>query len=280
MSNDLHHALDESTETLTLDRSVTDIVARGDRIRRGRRRIALGGAAAVVAGAAALSVALPQGSSPMVPSAQAAWGPNAVNLAAGELDAAGQVCREEFAPAFAKGWTLPADVPPIAADERNGLAELVYVHDGVIGTCSLARDGGGYAPRGGSWDEVETLGPGIHLGFITMTGAIGTPDAQGRLIYSPDGPVSQAVGILQASDEVKRVEVTVAGTTVEAAVHEGFVFFWLPDGHPQSVVDAATVVAYDSEGSELELGSSNLFNQPPVPADGGRSITDEEEGRF
>ena len=279
MSNDLHQALHDTTEELTLDRPVTDVVARGERIRRRRRRVTLGGAAAVLAGAAALSVALPQGSSPLVPEAQAAWGPHAVNLTADQIEVANDTCRYGFRPSKkAGGYKLPVGAQPIVADERDGLALLVYVVDGVMSTCNLVRDGAGYAPSGGSWDEVEPLDPGVHVSFVSANAAIGTPDKKGRLIYSPDGPISQAYGVLEVSDDVERMDVTIAGTTVEAALHEGFALFWLPDGHSQDEFDATTIVAYDGEGAELATG--NMFNQPPVPADGGRSITDEEEGRY
>jgi len=270
MSNDLHRALHDATEELTLDRSVTDIIARGDQIRRGRRRrITLGCAAAVLAGAAALSVALPQGSSPMVPSAQAAWGPKAVNLSDADLAAANDACRYGFRPSKQSGgYKLPAGVQPVVADERNGLALLVYVYAGVQAECSLVRDGGGYGPRGGAWDEVEPLEPGVHVSFVSSNAATG----------SPDGPVTQAYGVLEVSDDVERLDVTIADETVEAALYEGFALFWLPDGHSQEEYLTTSIVAYDAAGAELASG--NMLDQPPVPADGGRSITDEEEGRF
>ena len=61
-------------------------------------------------------------------------------------------------------------------------------------------------------------------------------------------------------------------------MHEGFVFFWLPDGHTEEEFDATTVVVFDSAGAELQSG--NIYELKPIPADGGRSITDEEEGRY
>ena len=282
MSDDLHRALHDTTETLTLDRPVTEIVARGDRIRRGRRRITLGCAAAVLAGATALSVALPQGSSPLVSEAQAAWGPHAVNLSDDDIRAANEACRYGFRPSKkAGGYKLPAGAQPIAADERDGLALLAYVVDGVMSTCNLVRDGDGFAPSGGSWDEVEPLHPGTHAAFVAANAAVGTPDEQGRLIFdenNPDQPIFQVYGVLEVSDDVARVDVTIGGETVEAAVHEGFAFFWLPDGHTEKEFDATTAVVFDSEGAELQSG--NIYELKPIPADGGRSINDEEEGRY
>lgn len=283
MSNDLRQALHDTTDELTLDRPVTDIVARGDRLRRGRRRrITLGAAAAVLAGAAALSVALPQGSSPLVSEAQAAWGPHAVNLSDDDIRAANEACRYGFRPSKkAGGYKLPAGAQPIAADERDGLALLAYVVDGVMSTCNLVRDGDGFAPSGGSWDEVEPLHAGTHAAFVAANAAVGTPDEQGRLIFdenNPDQPIFQVYGVLEVSDDVARVDVTIGGDTVEAAVHEGFAFFWLPDGHTEKEFDATSVVVFDSEGAELQSG--NIYELKPIPADGGRSITDEEEGRY
>ncbi len=89
--NTLEEALRDSAADLALDRPLTDVIARGDRIRRGRqRRLALGGVAAAVVGATALSIALPQQSSPLLPAANAAWGPELVNMPADDLAAAGR----------------------------------------------------------------------------------------------------------------------------------------------------------------------------------------------
>ena len=39
-----------------------------------------------------------------------------------DIRAADKACCYGFRPSREKGWTLPAGVQPIAADERNGLA--------------------------------------------------------------------------------------------------------------------------------------------------------------
>ena len=140
-----------------------------------------------------------------------------------------------------------------------------------MSTCNLVRDGDGFAPSGGSWDEVEPLQPGTHAAFVAANAAVGTPDEEGRLIFDETTPTSRSSRCTASSRSrttSRGVDVTIGGDTVEAAVHEGFAFFWFPDGHTEKEFDATTVVVSDSEGAELQRG--NIYELKPIPADGGR----------
>lgn len=253
MTTDLHQKLRDSGADLTLDVPVTDIVGRGDRLRRRRHRtVAAGGVAAVVVGATALSVTLSQETSPLLPQANAAWGPELVNLPASELTTIAGTCREALGDA---GWRLPADVAPFAADERGGVAMVYFQHAGQLGDCWLVQDGGAYAPRSTGVAELEELPPGFHVDFAALSYSSGTVA----------GPASDGAGAVRVSDQVDRLEVEVAGVTREAMVAGGVALFWLPDGISQQQTDDLAVTAYDAEGTVLVTGVLADLPDPSEP---------------
>ena len=123
----VQRALSDQTAHLHMATPVGDILTRGDSLTRRRRRTLLGGV--IVAGVATVSgfsVVASPGSSPLVPQAQAAWGPSMVNLPDSVLDEARRQCAPNVR---AMGMTLPDR--PVAADSKNGETLVVYRNDKV-----------------------------------------------------------------------------------------------------------------------------------------------------
>ena len=237
--NTLEEALRDSAADLALDRPLTDVIARGDRIRRSRqRRLALGGVAAAVVGATALSIALPQQSSPLLPAANAAWGPELVNMPADDLAAAGDVCRRQL---DGPDWRIPSGTQPLAAEARDSVAILYFRHGGMAGDCRMALRDGAYAVSGassGRWDELPA---GTHVELASMG------YGQDRL----NGPVRDVAGALHVSDDVASLEIDAGGDIREATVADGVAMFWLSDGFTMEEVEAMTVTAYAADGTVL-----------------------------
>jgi len=248
--NTLEDALRGSAADLSLDRPVGDVMARGDRLRRRRaRRFAAGGVAAAAVAASALSLTLPSSTTPLVPAANAAWGPALVNLPADDLEQADQECRRILRD---MGWQIPAGIKPLAADARGDVALLFYRFDGRTGDCSLERRDGELSSSGAAAGRWEELTAGTHVELIFMS------YATGRL----DGPVRNAAGGIRVSDAVDRLELEYAGETVEATVDSGVAMFWLPDGMTQQDLDALTITAYDAAGEVLVDGELLELRSP------------------
>jgi hypothetical protein len=238
----LEEALRDSAGDLALDLPLTDVIARGDRIRRGRqRRLALCGLAAAVVGATALSIALPQQSSPLLPAANAAWGPELVNMPADDLAEAGDVCRSAL---DGPGWRIPSGTQPLAAEARDSVAILYFRHGGMAGDCRMVLRDGAYVVSGassGRWDELPA---GTHVELASMG------YSQDRL----NAPVRDVAGALQVSDDVASVEIDAGGDIRDATVADGVAMFWLSDGFTMEEVDALTVTAYAADGTVLSAG--------------------------
>lgn len=253
MSTTLEEALRESTADLTLDRPLDDVVARGDRLRRQRsRRIAVSGVAAAVVGATALSVTLPHDSSPLLPDANAAWGPALVNLSGDDLAEAGKECRAALSHS---AWRIPADAEPIAADLRNGTAVLLYQAGDTVGACTLTPGNPGFAPRSGSTALWRELPAGIHVELISLSfGSTGL-----------DGPLNHTAGSLRVSDAVDRLVIAVGGESSEARVGNGVAMFWVPDGVSQDELDELAITAYDADGAVLVRGPLDKLPSKGIP---------------
>ncbi|WP_244930923.1 hypothetical protein [Nocardioides sp. W7] len=237
-STELQDQLAAGTAHLTMDRPAAAIVARGDRIRRRRRTSALGGVAAVgVVGAVVASVLMPPGSTPLAPSAYAAWGPAMVNLEPGLATVVGRVCGSELRDF---GFEV-ATATPVAADRRDGDTVAVYLGEEHYGICALRGEADRLQPRSAVTGRLKDLRDGTHADLVTWTFSHATLDS----------PARDGVGVLQVSPQVDRVSVEVAGESFDAAVGGGFAMFWLPDGLTEAEVDAARATAYAADGEVL-----------------------------
>lgn len=236
---ELRNTLEMQISHLTLAAPVDDIIDRGNRLRRKRQR---GLGVGVVAGgflvAAGVSIALPSGSSPLVPEA-AAWGPSMVNVEPPLLAEAGKQCAHDMR---TMGWDMPADTKPIAADTRNGETVAFYRIGKDYGVCTFtgatARALQIRSSTNGDWDE---LPPDVHVDFISAAYAVQTPGA----------PTRDGVGAAQVSADTTRVTIDVAGQTLDAAVGNGVAAFWTPDGTSLEQIDDAVLTAYDADGNVL-----------------------------
>lgn len=245
MSNDIQQALSDSVDNLTLGRSVSDVMDRGDRLRnRRRRRMTAGAVAATVVGATAASIALPVSNSPLPSAAATAWGPQLVSMPADDLDRAADTCYQELTnPEVGEAmWRgLPENVNPVAAHARDGSAILVFKHNGKGSICEVRADGDLYRAAGLTFGEWRELRADEHV-------RLGTVSSSQQAL---EAPVSDVSGALQVSDDVERVEIKIGDVQRDATVEDGLAMFWMPGEYPEQAVDSGTVTAYDSDGGVL-----------------------------
>ncbi|WP_182525779.1 hypothetical protein [Nocardioides dongkuii] len=276
MSTDLEQALRTSAADLTLDTPAADVLARGDHLRRRRRRglaLAASGAMAVAA-VAAIGVTALDGQQPDRPSVGAtapepapepapafqvaSWSGPTTNLSAGQLADVQAECgtdarrfRTTVQGATEPGWHLAGTTLPVAAELRDDLV-LAYFRQGRdYATCALeTTDGGGFQVTAQSAGVEETLPSGRHVSFATAGAA--DPGPLG-------GTLADVYVVARTSADVGSVEIHVAGETYTSAA-DGLALFWLPDDVlTQADLDRATVTALDEDGDVLGRSRGELW---------------------
>jgi hypothetical protein len=255
MTTDLDDALRTAGQELHLDRELSAVLSRGDRLRRRRRRVRLGVAGlavAVVAGGAAVTLTRPHDDSVPVATDDSAWGAHMVNLTGDDLTEADGVCRtwgDESGTPY-----LPATARLVAGDSRGGVSALLYRYGDEFASCSVISPGPGeHASGGGSFgSHWRPLPGGTHFEDL---GGVASVDHVPTTPGGPGGHLSDAVDAIRVSDDVARLVVHVAGQDIETRVGDGLAVCWLPDGILQSDYDAATATAYAADGTELDSGT-------------------------
>ncbi|WP_134741349.1 hypothetical protein [Nocardioides sp. 503] len=260
MTTELEQALRSSADELFLDTPAVDVLARGDRLRRERRRGFALGASGLVA-LAAIGVAVLGGTGDDRGPAEAtgtkdtpalriaSWSGPSTNLSAEQLADVQDACAaqarglvDEAGPAEA-GWLLAGTTPPVAAELRDDLV-LTYFRKGRdYQTCALrATEAGGFQVSAQS-AGAERVMPADRPVALVTSGA-SDPGPLG-------GSLSRVYFVVRTSPEVASVELTVAGVTYDSAA-DGLGLFWLPEGEvTEAQLDRATVTALDSDGGVL-----------------------------
>ena len=256
MTTDLEGALRSTGADLHLSRPVTDVLARGDRLRQRRYAFRTGTAALclAVAGGAAW-VAAPSDSSsttvtdPATTTPGVVTAPALVNLTPDQLAAADTACRS-----MARGGPFPATIDPAMTDTSNGTSVLFYRDADHYALCTLQRGQDGKEhPVSSNVGDWHPLPAGQHFGsygFTFGSGLRGEP--------SPDAP-----GAFLVADDVARLVFHIAGQDVEARIGEGLAVVWLPAGVRQRDVTEASATAYAEDGTEVDSGS--LLDQMAPP---------------
>lgn len=267
MNTDIEQQLRESANPMAMNRPVDDILARGDRLRRRRSRgLAVGlGAAASVAVLGA-SLAMPPGSTPVVPAAVASWSGGETNLSAKELEAITDACLKGApSPAYSvapRSGSIPDDTLPTAAESRDGTVLAYFRHGDAQASCIGDMDADGTVGSAGLLvdENVTPLSAGTdldpHIGF-----GFSDPDEMG-------GPVTDLWTVNRVSSRVDRVSVEIAGETFEGTVVDGVVLFWISESFSFEQVNDAVFTAYDSHGRVLtHVGRLTGAHDPKGPND-------------
>jgi hypothetical protein len=258
MTTELEQALRRSADELSLDTPAADVLARGDRLRRERRRGLALGASGLVA-LTAVGVAFLGGAGDDRGPADAtgtkgapalrvaSWSGPSTNLSAEQLADVQDACAaqarglvDEGGSAEA-GWLLAGATPPIAAELRDDLVLAYYRQGRDYQTCALrATEAGGFQVSAQS-AGAERVMPADRPVALVTSGA-SDPGPRG-------GPLSQVYFVVRTAPEVASVELTVAGVTYDSAA-DGLGLFWLPDGElTEAQLDRATVTARDADGA-------------------------------
>ena len=228
--NDVEDRLRGFGDSMTLDRGVSDVVARGTALSRKRRVSAVASSAAlglvVVAGAVGVHNMGSQASidpSSGVPSGiPDGWGPRAINVSPIVLAAARDTCRSVRE-------SEPLDGPPLAATSiGNGVDLLIYRSNDLVWNCEVITTGAASGAGGGSnpisasplgADKplADTCSTTVASAMVTGT----TPGDRGK--YPGDYLVWGRV-----SPDVDGVVVAVDGDRVKAGLAGGIFFALVP----------------------------------------------------
>lgn len=244
----LDESLRDSVADLALDRPVSEVMARGTKLRRRRTRtLRLGAASVLAVGALGVSALLPTEDNPIAEPAVASFSGGPTNLTPAELDQVSDRCRESWATKNVDGrprWVIPAGTMPVAAEKRDGLV-LTYFRVGkMAGECTLERQPDKSLRVGGqSSGAYKSLPAGQHL------------DSKGVSFSDPGpigGPLADISGLVRVSEDVAKLTIETDGQTHEGYIAGGVGLFWLPDGLPPEAAADLTFTAYDDAGIVLE----------------------------
>ncbi|WP_134765984.1 hypothetical protein [Nocardioides sp. 1609] len=260
MSTELERALRNAATDLTLDTPAADVLARGDRLRRSRRRGLALGASGVVAAAATVTAVVGGQSRDREPADAvdpvdtgrpstiqvAAWTGPDTNLSGDQLADVGATCAaSDGGPGglTEPGWRLPGSIPPRAAELRDDVVLAYYGQRRDYATCVLQTTAaGGLQVVARSAGVEKALPAGRHVELVT-SGA-GDPGPLG-------GNLARIYAVVRTSPDVTRLELTAAGRTYSSTA-DGLGFFWLPDGElTEADLAGATVTALDADGAVL-----------------------------
>ncbi len=261
MTIDLDEALRTAGAELQLDRPVSVVLARGDRLRQRRNGARVGVAALCLAAAGGVAwLAVPSGqpsstvkdSVATQPSSTAAGPSQApvaqplVGLPPDELAAADSVCRN-----IRSFEVMAPDTVPTATDTSDGTSVLYYRDADHVAICTVQAGKNGQ-PRPGSLgiSGGQPLPAGHAFGTYGFVYGSGT-----------GGPIPDVPGAFLLSDDVARLVLHHDGQDFEARVGPNFAVVWLPAGsRPNDVALHATVTAYAADGTELDYGG--LLDRP------------------
>ena len=209
--------------------------------RRSRRRLTLVGAAAALAGLAAVAVELPGGGG-----AYASWTPEPAPLTGAELSLLTPVCRK----ALARSGDLDMARAQLVLSERRGeVVALLYRTDdpNMAGDCLMRHVPG--------TDDADNL----TWGVFGSSGPVRVPPARG--IIPGGGSTSREVTITDGAVGADVVAVTIhapGDRTVRATVRDGRYVAWWPgpdyDVAHEGTAAARSIVTYDlslADGSTI-----------------------------
>ena len=244
--NDLDQLLRESGSDLTLPTPLSEVAARGTALRRRRRTIRTGlAAAAVFAIAGGVLVANDAGpaESPQTTPVAAGWSESLLGLPADETARYTELCRvlgDQLADNAPNSDLEVFQSDPVATTDVDGpdggLVVLVFHSGGAFAECTVDADAVG-GPRVKGAMAMPTLHEvGEH---VTPTGTFG------------NGEFALAAGT--TSPEVAAVHLTIAGTPIAAAVENGVFAAVVPADASAETLREATVEAFDADGGSLEV---------------------------
>lgn len=258
MSNDhLDEELRNSIAGVALDRPVSEVLARGDRLRRRRTRTFRAGVASVLAiGALGASTLLPSSEenpltkhNPLVEPAiaVASLSGGKTNLTPAELKEVSDRCREAWAhgnqedfPGRGLRWALPPSTLPVAAEIRDDLAVTYFKVGQTVGDCLLYRSPDkSLQVMWRSAEEYKPLPAGKHVDFT-----FGVEPGVG-----PDGS-GPGSGVVQVSDDVAKLKMEVAGRTREVHLVDGFGVYWFTSKE-WAATEYIPFTGYDDDGTAL-----------------------------
>lgn len=269
MNTQLEQNLRSTAAGLTLETPVAEVLTRGSRIRRHRRR-AVGagvtGALAVTAfGVTALAGPQPsQGPIGAVGPARSdafqtvSWSSPTTNLTDEQLVAVQKTCGASAREAAQtgglteRGWGLPGTISPVAAELRDGTV-LTYFRQGRdYATCELELTEAGRFRTVGQTAGIEKAAPTDgQVALVTMGAA--DPGPMG-------GKLSDVFAVAQTSSDVARVEIVIAGERYTSPVNaDDLVFFWFADDQfTQADLDQATITSLDTDGNVLSRSTKGF----------------------
>jgi hypothetical protein len=247
MSSELEQELRALGESERLDRSVREVMARGDQVRRGRaKRLNLGAAAVALAGVAAMAGfnGIGNQQQPVADEAPVVSTElKLVNLTQPELDSAVEQCADVDP-------TLAQAGPPLAAVTAGDVTVLTY-HVGDEGiSCEITEGSAalGVLPTifGWPWNPDEATGRGaamITYGFLTeeMIAEDDEPD--------PRGPHMTSFGFVES--DVVSVEARIGGKTIQGVVEDGMFALWSTEPFTTEDYNNASLVATTANGKEI-----------------------------
>lgn len=262
MTTDLEETLRTAGADLHLDRPVSGVLARGDRLRHRRNGLRVGAAALCLAAAGGVAwLAVPSGSPSTTvkddvatdPSSSAA-GPSPTpaaeplaGLTPDAFAAADSVCRN-----LASFKDMAPDTVAAATDTSDGTSVLFYQDADHVAVCTVqaGKDGKPH-PVSLNISGRDPLPAGHAFGTYGFVYGSGTRG----------GPIPDAPGAFLISDYVARLVLHFDGQDFEARVGPNVAVVWLPAGsNPNHVALDAIVTAYAADGTELDSGE--LLDRP------------------
>lgn len=264
MTTDLDEALRSAGADLRLDRPLTEVLDRGQRLRRRRYGARAAAVAAVVVVACAGTAAVLRPSADAPPDdASVAHEPVVrdeplVTLTPDQLAADDATCRESTSS------RLPAGLLPVVAHRRDGTSLLYYRFDERFRLCTVDRDPDGLVigsgGTSGRWRPVPSGETYSSLSFGMEPVEVDPAAASGDLDLG--ALVAHASAAFVVTEDVARLVLHAGGEEFEATIAGEVAMVWLPDGQ-LSVGDTgdATVTTYGGDGEVLEEGTAHRYPQ-------------------
>jgi hypothetical protein len=264
MNVNVEDMVSQAGAEVTLERSLSDVMARGNQLRRRQRRRATGLTAVAVTAIAASVLAVgarSAGDRPHTPQPQqrgqarvdlVSFSGGASNLSPTDLAALTATCHDRLTGPKTAGLSVAG--APVAAEMRGDRALAYFSEGDVSAFCSATKSTDGSFEQGASWITNSPLRLGSDDLAVYSLGL--TYNVAG-MMPEPGVPATDIFGVAEASDRVATARVTVGGSSYEAAVSNGVVLMWLPDGLDSAQVEDATLTAFAADGTELATTRPN-----------------------